>query len=82
MDPDFEAPRKNERVEGKYANYFEVGHNAYEFVIDFGQHYSENEDAELCTRVILSPAYAKDLLEILRNSIKQHEKSFGVIGQK
>jgi len=24
-------------LEGRYANYFQVGHNAVEFVLDFGQ---------------------------------------------
>jgi hypothetical protein len=77
MDPDYEAPRKNDRLEGKYANYFEVGHNAYEFVIDFGQYYSENEEAELFTRVITGPVYVKELFETLKESIKQYEKKFG-----
>jgi hypothetical protein len=75
MDPDFESKRKSERLDGKYANYFEVGHNAYEFVIDFGQYYSENEEAELCIRIITSPAYAKVLLRTLQESIKQYEQN-------
>jgi hypothetical protein len=68
---------KNDNLEGQYANYFKVGHNAYEFVIDFGQYYPENDKAELYTRIITGPAYARDLLEILKDSIIQHEESFG-----
>lgn len=82
MDPEFEASRKSARLEGKYANYFEVGHNAYEFVIDFGQYYSENEEAELCTRIITSPAYAKVLLRTLQESIMRYEQNIDHIKQE
>ena len=68
--------RKNEKIEGKYANYFEVGHNAFEFVIDFGQHYTENEEAELCIRIITSPAYARIFQKILTESIELYEQEF------
>ncbi len=52
--------RENNKLEGQYDNYFKVGHNAYEFVIDFGQYYPENDQAELYTRIITSPCYAKE----------------------
>ena len=71
--------RENNKLEGQYANYFKVGHNAYEFVIDFGQYYPGTEEAELYTRIITSPAYAKSLLETLRESIEQYKQSFGAI---
>ena len=54
------------RVEGRYANYFKVGHNAFEFVIDFGQFYPKNGEAQFHTRIITSPNLAKALLETLR----------------
>ena len=66
-------------IEGKYANYFKVGYNAFEFVIDFGQNYSENEDAELSTRIILAPVFARALNESLQDSIKKYEKKYGKI---
>ena len=68
--------KKREKTEGKYANYFEVGHNAFEFVLDFGQHYAENEEAELCSRIIISPAYARILQSVLTESIEQYEKKY------
>lgn len=67
------------KLEGRYANYFKVGHNAFEFVLDFGQFYPENEEAELRTRIITSPIYAKALLETIRKSINRYEKAFGAI---
>jgi hypothetical protein len=66
-------------IEGKYANYFKVGYNAFEFVVDFGQNYSENDEAELYTRVILAPAFAKALHASLEDSIRKYEKKFGKI---
>ena len=75
------ALRENNKLEGQYTNYFKVGHNAYEFVIDFGQYYPENDQAELCTRIITSPAYAKSLLETLRESINQYETKYGSISK-
>lgn len=66
-------------LEGRYANYFTVGHNAFEFLLDFGQFYHEDKQAQLHTRIITSPIYAKALFEILRESIEQYEQTFGAI---
>ncbi len=74
-----ELPQDAAKLEGKYANYFKVGHNAFEFVIDFSQFYPESEEAELCARIITPPIYAKILLETLRESIDRYEQTFGVI---
>ena len=71
--------RENNKLEGQYANYFKVGHNAYEFVIDFGQYYPETDQAELYTRIITNPKYAKSLIETLRESIMRYERNFGTI---
>ncbi|OEU69903.1 MAG: hypothetical protein BA863_07780 [Desulfovibrio sp. S3730MH75] len=76
-----EIPLNAGKLEGRYANYFKVGHNAFEFVIEFSQFYPESEEAELHTRIITSPVYAKGLLEILRDSIKRYEQSFGAISK-
>jgi len=63
-------------LEGRYANYFKIGYNAFEFVIEFGQYYSENEEAELYNRIITSPTYAKELLRILADSVSQYKKKY------
>jgi hypothetical protein len=72
-------PQGSKKLEGKYANYFKVGHNAFEFVLEFGQYYPEIEEAELYTRIITSPRYAKELLTTLQESIEHHENSYGSI---
>ncbi len=69
-------------LEGRYANYFEVGYNAFEFILDFGQRYSEGEDAKSHTRIVTSPAYAKVFLEMLRDSVSKYEQLFGAIGKE
>jgi len=70
---------KGGQLEGRYANYFKVGHNAFEFLFDFGQLYSETETAQWHTRIITNPSYAKALLETLQESIALFEQSFGEI---
>lgn len=68
-------------AEGHYANYFKIGHNAFEFLLDFGQYYSEDEKVVIHTRIITNPVYAKALFKTLENSIKDHENAFGVIDE-
>ncbi len=68
------------RPEGRYSNFFKVGHNAYEFVIDFGQSYADDPDREsIHSRVVTSPAYAKRLLMTLQDAVVLHEAKFGRI---
>ena len=55
------------KLEGRYANHFAVGYNAFEFIFDFGQSYSENNQPELYTRIVLSPTYAKEFLKMLQD---------------
>lgn len=64
-------------IEGKYANYFRVGHNAVEFLLDFGQMYSDGTPERFHTRIITSPSYAKELLKVLSESMEQYEATFG-----
>lgn len=65
--------------EGRYANAFRVGHNAFEFVLEFGQQFAGMAEAPGHTRVVTSPHYAKGMLETLRTSIEQYEREFGAI---
>jgi Protein of unknown function (DUF3467) len=64
-------------VEGRYANYFKIGHNAFELIIDFGQCYGEKEEPTLHTRIVTSPAYGKELLKALRQCLEENEKLYG-----
>jgi hypothetical protein len=64
---------------GKYANWFNIGHNNFEFVIDFGQFNAEGENSIVHTRIVAGPAYAKVLATLLNESIRRYEESFGEI---
>lgn len=66
-------------LEGRYANAFKVGQNAFEFVIDFGQSYVEGKRELFHTRIVSSPFYANVLLKTLQESIERYEKVFGAI---
>jgi len=65
-------------MEGRYANYFLIGHNALEFVMDFGQVYTGKHE-RIHSRIILSPTYAKELLRMLGQSVGTFEEEFGEI---
>jgi hypothetical protein len=82
MDPKCKSSPICQKLEGRYANHFAVGYNACEFIFDFGQSYDENDEAELYTRVITSPAYAKTFFDMLKGSIEQYERTFGDIQNK
>jgi hypothetical protein len=78
MDSKFDSSPKVVKLEGRYANHIAVGYNANEFIFDFGQSYSENGHAELFTRIITSPAHAKEFFKILKKSVAQYEKEPGI----
>jgi hypothetical protein len=63
-------------LKGTYANYFQVGHTAFEFVIDFGQNYAGKQPS--ChTRIVTSPTYARALLLTLTTALEEYSKRFG-----
>ena len=77
MSQENESPSATGELEGRYANYFKVGHNAFEFLLDFGQFYAESHRAQFHTRIITNPTYAKALFDLLRDAIAQYEQTFG-----
>ncbi len=75
----FGGPAETGPLGGRYANYFKVGHNAFEFLLDFGQSFVETDEAQVHTRIITSPTYAKALFATLRDSLDRYEQAFGTI---
>ena len=59
-----------------YANYFEVGHNAFEFLLDAGQVVPESGEIQLTCRIAIGPVHAKLLAQLLSRSVDQFEQSF------
>jgi hypothetical protein len=82
MNRESKNSQDNSKLEGRYANYIKVGHNAFEFILDFGQFYPKSEEAQFHTRIITNPIYAKALLETLREALEQYEQTFGVIQEE
>jgi hypothetical protein len=66
-------------LEARYANYFEVGHNACEFIFDFGQYHPEDDSAHMHCRIVTGPAYAKLLADLLHAAIARFEEEHGEI---
>ena len=81
MHSDQRSGQTNYVVEGRYVNYFKIGHNAFELIIDCGQCYADNEEPQLHIRIVTSPAYGKALLKTLRDSLEEYEKAYGRIGE-
>jgi|SRR5688572_22992298 len=73
-------PKKRVRAPlARYSNYFEVGHNAYEFLIDFGQYHPELSEVVLHTRIVAGPALTRLLLDMMRDAIAKYEEENGPI---
>jgi hypothetical protein len=77
--PECENLTHNANPAGKYANYFQIGHNAFEFLLDFGQLFSGDQTEHLHTRIVTSPRQAKELLILLEKSLGHYETAFGCI---
>jgi hypothetical protein len=77
------APTKANRSQraplASYANYFEVGHNPYEFLLDFGQFQPESANVTLHTRIAVGPVHAKLLARMLQDALHRHEADNGPI---
>ena len=64
-----------------YANYFEIAHTPYEFVLDFGQSYA-NGQTSCHTRIVTSPTYARALLQTLTAAFEAYQRDFGESEEK
>jgi hypothetical protein len=70
---------KRNGLEGRYANLFQVGYNAFEVVVEFGQSYPEGAADLIHSRITTSPSYAKAFLKMLNRSMDEYERDFGAI---
>jgi uncharacterized protein DUF3467 len=78
MDDESGDSDERDPLEARYANFFQVGYNAFEFVLEFAQA-NLPDKPRYQTRIVTSPAYAKTFLAIIRESIKRYEQAFGPI---
>jgi hypothetical protein len=62
-----------------YANYCEVGHNALEFLIDFGQFRPEADGVHVHSRIVTGPVQAKLFSRLIADAIARFEAEHGTI---
>ena len=75
-------PCAHQMISALYVNYFEVGHNPFEFLIDLGQYRSDGDDVgavAIHTRIATSPTHAKLLARLLGDAVAAHEEANGPI---
>ncbi|HEV2963952.1 MAG TPA: DUF3467 domain-containing protein [Candidatus Angelobacter sp.] len=63
----------------RYANFFSIGHNHFEFVLECGQFHEGSLEPAVHTRIVSTPAYAKMLSTLLAESLHRYEIEFGPI---
>lgn len=68
-----------EMAEGTYANLAIIAHSSSEFVLDFVRVMPGLKQANVKSRVILTPEHAKKLLYALQDNVTKYEKQFGAI---
>ena len=66
-------------LEARYANYFQVGHNAFEFLLDFGQFGEGGGTPQINLRIVTYPVYVKFLLRTLAEAVDAYEQAYGPI---
>lgn len=62
-----------------YANYCEVGHNAFEFLFDFGQFRPESGNVQVHSRIVAGPVQAKLFARLFTEAVDRFEASHGLI---
>jgi hypothetical protein len=62
-----------------YANFCEVGHNAYEFLIDFGQFQPAAGEVRVHSRIVSGPVQAKLFARVLNDALARYEREHGAI---
>ena len=68
-----------EIAEGTYANLAIISHSSSEFIVDFVRMLPGVKQANVKSRVILSPEHAKRLLFALQDNLAKYENQFGKI---
>ena len=66
-------------VKGVYSNFQIVSHAATEFVVDFANILPGQPQAQVNSRIIMTPQVAKRLLGALNENIQRYENEFGRI---
>lgn len=68
-----------EVAEGTYSNLAIIAHSSSEFIIDFVRTMPGVKQANVKSRIILTPEHAKRLMFALQENISKYEQQFGKI---
>lgn len=68
-----------DKAQGVFANLALIAHTPTEFVLDFAQLMPGVPQANVVSRVVVTPDQAKKILGALQNNIGQYESKFGTI---
>ena len=68
-----------DKAQGVFANLALIAHTPTEFVLDFAQIMPGIQQANVVSRVIVTPDQVKKILMALQNNISQYEQKFGTI---
>ena len=74
---DFKIVAQPDVYKGVYSNVALIKHTQNEFMIDFLMKFVG--DAQLVSRVILSPSHIISMLDVLKKNIENYESNFGKI---
>jgi hypothetical protein len=61
---------KKPKDDARYANFFQIGYNAFEFLLEFGQ-----REGRIHTSIYVSPQHAKMLSDLLLGALKEYSES-------
>lgn len=78
-EPKIQINLSAEVAEGIYSNLAIIAHSSSEFVVDFVRTMPGVKQANVKSRIILTPEHAKKLLFALQENIGKYEKQFGKI---
>ena len=68
-----------DKINAITSDFFGVTRSAFNFTLDFGQQVTQLNMISIFSRVTFSPQHAKQLSNLLNDSIKEYEKEFGEI---
>ena len=75
----FSVNLKPEMATGKYSNLALITHSRSEFILDFAAMLPGLPQAEVISRMIMTPEHAKRLMFALMENVNKYEASFGNI---
>lgn len=75
--PDINIKAQDQVLRGQYANMMQVSHAKEEFILDFMLAFPPQ--GELVSRLIVSPAHMKRIVNALMDNVHKYEQQFGSI---